>query len=103
MYSYIWIEDEKNLDEFCMKRFGDKPRFRETIGSVVGKGAIAKVHLIYKYPAEDEPPYSGCHQMYLLYMEDDSGEYYYSQIQEIMRWPYEKIRTDRTAILRKRG
>lgn len=103
MYSYIWIEGEKNLNEFCMKRFGEKPHFMETIGRVAGKGASAKVHLIYKYPADDEPPYSGCHEMYFLYMEHDTGEYTFYQLQEIMRWPYEKIRTDRAAILRKRG
>lgn len=101
MYSYIWIEGEKNLNEFCMKRFGDRPHFMETIGRVSGKGASAKVHLIYKYHADDEPPYSGCHEMYLLYMEHTTGKYYFSEIQKIMRWPYEKIRTDKTAILRK--
>lgn len=101
MYSYIWIEGEKNLDEFCLKRFGARPRFMETIGHVAGKGASAKVRLNYKYPAEDEPPYSGCHEMYFLYMEHDSGQYTYYQLEEIMRWPYEKIRTDRAAILRK--
>lgn len=103
MYSYIWIEGEKNLEEFCMKRFGERPHFMETIGRVSGKGASAKVHNIYKYPADDEPPYSGCHNMYFLYMEHHNGQYYYSQIEEIMRWPYEKIRADRTSILRKRG
>ena len=103
MYSYIWIEGEKKLNEFCMKRFGDTPRFMETIGKISGNGAFAKVHNIYKYPAEDEPPHSGCHNMYFLYMEHTAGKYYYSQLQEIMRWPYEKIRVDKTAILCKRG
>ena len=99
MYSYIWIEGEKNLDEFCMKRFGDRPRFLETIGRVSGKGASAKVHLIYKHDEQE----SRYREMYFLYMEHNSGKYFYSQIEEIERWPYEKIRTDRTAILRKRG
>ena len=103
MYSYIWIEGEKNLDEFCMKRFGETPHFLETIGRVAGKGAAAKVHNIYKYPADDEPPYSPCHNMYFLYMEHEAGKYYYSQIEDIKRWPYEKIRTDSTAILSNRG
>lgn len=103
MYSYIWIEGEKTLNEFCEKRFGCRPSFMETIGRVSGKGASAKVHLIYKYPADDEPPYSGCHEMYFLYMEHDNGKYYQSQIDEIKRWSYEQIRADRTAILRKRG
>lgn len=102
MYSYIWIEGEKNLNEFCMKRFGDRPRFMETIGHVSGKGASATIHHIYKYPSDDEPQYSGCHDMYLLYMEHSTGKYYWIEIEKIMRWNYEQIRADRTAILRRR-
>lgn len=107
MYSYIWIEGEKNLNEFCMKRFGEKPRFMETIGRVSGKGAAAKVHMINKHLTDDEladPNRTiSYHDMYFLYMEHNDGKYYQSEIQEIMRWPYEKIRTDKAAILRKRG
>ncbi len=102
MYSYIWIEGEDNLNNFCMKRFGEKPRFMETIGSVSGKGASAKVHHIYKYPAEDEPPYSACHNMFLLYMEHYEGKHYWIEIEKIMRWDYEQIRADKTAILKRR-
>lgn len=103
MYSYIWIEGEKNLDEFCLKRFGTKPRFMETIAHINGKGVTATIHLNYKYPAEDEPPYSGCHEMYFLYMEHSSGKYSYPEIEAIKRWPYEKIRADKNSILRRRG
>lgn len=102
MYSYIWIEGEKNLDDFCMKRFGYKPRFLETIGTVSGNGAFAKIHLIYKYPAENETNV-GCHEMYFLFMEHSNGKYYYSEIEKIMRWNYEQIRTDKTSILKRRG
>lgn len=103
MYSYIWIEDEENLNDFCTRRFGEKPQFIETTGHVNGRGSSAKVRLIYKDPADDEPPCSNCHQMYFLYMENDGGEYYLSELDKIKKWSYEKIRADRTAILRKRG
>ena len=105
MYSYIWIEGEKNLDEFCMKRFGEKPHFMETIGRVSGKGASAKIHMINKYLTDEEladPKRTiSYHDMYFLYMEHNGGKYFQSEIEEIKRWDYEKIRTDRTAILRK--
>ena len=86
MYSYIWIEDEKNLDEFCMKRFGESPRFLETIGRVAGKGASAKIHMINKHLTDEElaDPNRriGYHDMYFLYMEHNSGKYYLSKFRK---------------------
>ena len=98
MYSYIWIEGEKNLDEFCMKRFGEEPHFLENYGHVSGNGVSARVQKIYK-----EDSGGNYHQMFFLWMEYEGGRYCQPEIDKIRRWPYEKIRTDRTAILRKRG
>lgn len=104
MYSYIWIEGERNLDEFCMKRFGNKPYFSGTIGHVSGKASSAKIHMINKYLTDEElaDPRRriSYHDMYLLYMEHNSGKYFYSEIEQIMRWDYEQIKADKTAILR---
>ncbi|MDE6803154.1 MAG: hypothetical protein K2J29_00775 [Muribaculaceae bacterium] len=96
MYSYIWIEDEKNLNEFCLKRFGETPKFADNIGRITGNGESAKVHKIYKDDAD-----GNYHQMYFLWMSHERGRYGNSEINEIKRWNYEKIKTDRTAILRK--
>lgn len=107
MYSYIWIEGEKNLNEFCIKRFGYKPTFVETIGRVSGNGASAKIHAINKHLTEEEladPNRSlSYHDMYFLYMEHRNGKYFWIEIEKIMRWDYEKIRADKTAILKRRG
>lgn len=77
MYHYIWIEGEKNLNDFCLKRFGEKPTFSGTIGRASGKGASAKVHMINKHltDAELADPHRSLsyHDMYFLYMEHHKG------------------------------
>ena len=106
MYSYIWIEGEKNLEEFCKKRFGDRPRFMETIGYVSGNRASAKIHAINKHLTDEEladPKRSlSYHDMYFLYMEHRNGEYSFYELEQIMHWSYEQVRADKTAILRRR-
>lgn len=87
-YIYKWIEGERNLNEYCMKRFGEIPKFVETIGKV----ANAKVRLIYK---EKEGDFTA---MYLLYMHHPSGTVYH--INDIETMTYEQIRTDRSALLK---
>ncbi len=107
MYSYLWIEGWSTLNEFCMKRFGKRPRFMETIGKVDGKGATAKVYLINKHLTAEEladPKRTmSYHDMYLLVMEHHSGKHTFYEIEKIMRWSYEEIRADKTSILRHRG
>lgn len=77
----------------------------ETIGYVSGNGASAKVHVINKYLTDEERADPKCslsyHDMYFLYMEHNTGKYSFPEIEKIMRWNYEKIKTDRAAILRK--
>lgn len=87
-YITKWIEGEKNLHEFCIKRFGEKPRFVETIGRV----GDAKVELIYKWKEG-----YGYVAMYLLYMQHPTGTIHY--FDDIRRMTYEEIRADRTSIL----
>jgi hypothetical protein len=96
MYSYIWIEGEKALMEFCQKRFKDKPRFCETIGHC----RMATIHLVYKYRDENDTR-KGCAQMFFLYMEHSNGKYYYTDIEKIERWTYEQIRADRSSIVKR--
>lgn len=103
MYSYIWIEGEDNLDTFCLKRFGERPRFMENIGKIESKGTTVKVHKRYVDCAQDENDPYGSHQMFFLFMEHEGGRYTYWQLQNIMRSTYEEIRTDKTAVLRRRG
>lgn len=90
-YITLWIEGEKNLNEYCKKRFGETPRFVETIGKVGYEGA--KVWLIYKQ--KDDGRYV---DMYLLFMPHPKGTIY--DIGEFSKMSYDEIRTDRTAILR---
>lgn len=97
MITWIWIEGEKALNEFCLKRFKDKPRFVETCGSVIG----ARIRMIYKH-RDDLGRYV---DMYLLYMDapnDRCPNYAGSgMLSQIERMTYEEIKADRTAILRR--
>ena len=36
MYTYIWIEGWENLQEFCKKRFNDRPYMCECTGHCGG-------------------------------------------------------------------
>lgn len=95
MYIYKWIEGEKNLNDFCIKRFKARPSFLETIGHC----GPATIWLIYKYKDEIDRN-KGCAEMYLLFMEHSSGTKLFTEIQEIMHWTYEKIKADKTSILK---
>lgn len=97
MLTFIWIEGERNLDEFCEKRFKERPRWRETCGTV----GTAKLRLIYKEKPDGH--YTDC---YLLYMEarDESapnvvGDHYLFDV--IQRWSYEEIAANRYSILKR--
>lgn len=103
MITWIWIEGEKALNEFCERRFKARPKFLETIGKV----GPAKVHLKYKEVYDENGQWVRNAEMYLLYMDAPSGmergnlagwEEFHD---EIKRMTYEKIRADRTAILKR--
>lgn len=95
MYIYKWIEGKENLKEFCLKRFKDRPHFTETIG----RCGQATIYLIYKY--RDETDWNkGCVEMYLLFMEHPSGTHSFRKIQDMMYWTYEKIKADKTSIIK---
>lgn len=98
MLTYIWIEGEKNLNEFCMKRFNEKPRWCETIGRV---GYQAKVRFIYKEKPDGH--YTDC---YLLYMdarnENAPNAVFDSELFDVIqRWTYEEIAANRYSILKR--
>lgn len=102
MITWIWIEGEKALNEFCLKRFKDKPHFCENSGRVMQ----ARVAQIYKYVyKEDGETVDRVAQMFLLWMDAPNdncinlaGD---GQLSDIQRMTYENIKADRTAILRK--
>lgn len=103
MYTWIWIEGERALNEFCERRFKARPRFLETIGTV----GPAKVHLKYKEVYDDNGDWVRNAEMYLLYMEARPGttkgniagwaEFH----NEIRLMTYEEIKADSTAILKR--
>ena len=94
MYIYKWIEGENNLDEYCIKRFGERPAFIEHHGSV-GNSKIWKLEKFRK----DKGHYTS---MFLLYMEIEEVDkaYHFSEFEKIKSMDYENIRFDRTAILK---
>jgi hypothetical protein len=81
------------MKDFCMKRFGRKPDFCETIGHV----DITTVENIYKWK-ESEKCWAN---MYLLYMEHPNGKATYSDVNDIRGMSYEEIRATKNSILRK--
>ena len=90
MYITKWIEGEQNLNDFCLRKFNETPRFIETIGEV---GTSAKVHRVYKW-REDKLRYT---TMYLLFMEHPKGTV--GDISDIRHQTYESIRANRSSLL----
>lgn len=103
MITWIWIEGEAALNDFCQRRFKEKPRFIETCGRV----GCARVRLIYKYVyKEDGETIDRIAEMYLLFRDAPSGMEKGNIIgsgclSEIEIMSYEKIRADKTAILKR--
>ena len=97
MITWIWIEGEKALEEYCECRFHDRPHFIETSGRV---GFNVHISMIYKH-RDDLGRYV---DMYFLYMDAPNdrcinlaGD---GQLSDLQRMTYEEIKADRTAILR---
>lgn len=95
MYIYKWIEGEKELIDFCQKRFKANPRFVETIGHC----GPATIHKIYKYRDNNDMS-KGCVQMFFMFMEHHSGKICGRELDKIERWTYEQIRADRSSIVK---
>lgn len=89
-YIYKWIEGWDEMQDFCVRRFGHRARFCETIGTC----EIAKIWLIYK--RKEDGRFA---EMYLLFMPHEKGTVY--DINKLSEMTYEDIRLDRTALLRK--
>lgn len=89
-FIYKWIEGDDNLNEYCLKRFGEYPDICEHHGRV-GNAKIIKT----EKQKEDGYYYI----FYLLYMKDDCGKIY--DINNVAQMTYEQIRADRTAILKR--
>lgn len=79
-YATIWIEGEKALYAYCMRRFGERPHFVETIG----RCGSAKIYMIYKRCPD------GCYRdFYLMFMEHPKGNVY--DIMSVHGESYEEI------------
>jgi hypothetical protein len=92
--TYIWVEGEANLGNFCRRRFpGEQLHWVESIGHI----GEAVVEMVYKQHGD------GFHKMFLLYMEIDKGEIFPSELNQIRRMSYEQIRADKHSILHARG
>lgn len=102
MYTWIWIEGERALNEFCERRFKARPRFLETIGKV----GRAKVHLKYKEVYDEQGEWVRNAEMYLLFMDAPSGMKQgnmagWAEFHDKIKYmTYEEIRADKTAILK---
>lgn len=93
MYQYKWIEGEKNLEDFCLKCLGERPRFLETIGHC----GQAVIWLVYKY-RPDRDCYT---DMYLLFIDHPKGQYTFEQIwNTIRKMTYEQIEAYRISVLK---
>lgn len=92
-YVYMWIEGNDNLNDFCKKRFGERPQFCETIGHC----GSAKIYLTYK-PDND----GHYHEMYFIFMKHENSDMGYCELMDdiCIKFNYEDIRTDRHSILK---
>lgn len=86
-----WIEGESNLNEFCLRRFKEKPKFIETIGHC---GEVT-VYMIYKY-RQDKHRYT---QMFFLFLRHSNGTVSEGELSDKSKMTYEEIRADKNSIL----
>ena len=91
LYTYKWIEGERNLETFCAKCFKAKPTFTETIGHC----DAATIELTYKFRA-DRAEYV---PMFFLYMQHHTGTVSWNELRQIRHYDYEQIRADKSSLL----
>lgn len=89
MYQALWIIGERALEGFCLKRFGERPHFTETIGHC----GNATIWLSYK-----RTPNDGFFACYLIFMPHDRGDYTYNQLEEKFLEHYEQITAYRNTV-----
>ena len=87
-YICKWIEGEKNLMDYCIKRFGEKPKFVETVGKV------GEATAWYTYKLKEGHGYVA---MYMLFMKHEKGEV--CDLMEKFKMSYEEIRADKSSIV----
>lgn len=89
-YIYKWIEGWDEMQDFCVKRFGNRASFCETVGHC----NEATIWMIYKRKNT-----GGFAELYLLFMKHEKGTIH--DIGELSKMSYEDIRSDRNSLLRK--
>ena len=89
MLTYGIIKGEAALNKYCEKRWGEKPRFVETIGHIVN--VTVELHY-YRSPTDD-----GYMPYYLLIMEHRNGKY--SSMNQIRDEAYEAVTTGKARLL----
>lgn len=105
MMTYIWIEGERAMREFCKRRFGDTPKMLESYGTV----GTAKVYNASKEKYNDDGTFSHCADMFLLYMPVSDNDAMTRKIpnlvtstelhDKIKRMSYDEIRADKSSII----
>lgn len=65
LYIYGLIQGEDNLDKYCLKRWGETPRFCESFANI----ADVKIERIYEKPKGEEY----YKQFFILYMKHENG------------------------------
>lgn len=93
-YVYFWVEGYNEINDFCQKRLGERPRFVETIGHA----GDATIYNIYKSDKDGK-----WHNMYFVFMRHKSGKMTYYELMENIyhKCDYEQIRTDRNSLLKR--
>ena len=89
-YIYKWIEGWNEMQDFCVKRFGNRASFCETVGHC----NEATICMIYKRKNT-----GGFAELYLLFMKHEKGTIH--DIGELSKMSYEDIRADRNSLIRK--
>lgn len=89
MLTYGIIKGEKTLNKYCEKRWGQRPRFMETIGHI----ANVTIEHFYEHGPDDD----GYAPYYLLIMEHEKGKF--TSFNDIREEAYEAIRTGKARLL----
>ena len=90
-YIYAVIKGEAALDKYCVKRWGERPRFMESFAHV-SDVTIERIE-------EMSPTDDGYKQYYILYMVDPKCESLLTSYSQIRTQVHEAIRTGTARLL----
>jgi len=93
-YIYAVIKGEKFLDEYCEKRWNERPHFMESFAHI-NEVTIERIE-------EMSPTDDGYKQYFILYMVDPKRESLLTSFSQIRKRVHEDIRTGNIALLNDR-